>query len=383
MKIMLAPDSFKGSMTSIQAAEAMKKGIHRYDSNIEVSSFPLADGGEGTIDALTYGTTMKLVEVPSLDPLGREMTGYFAYDDQKKIAVIETAVASGLTLLAPHERNPLFTSTEGTGLIFSHAVAHGAKEIIIGIGGSASVDGGVGFLQGLGVRFQDASGQRLHRIGGQLDQIHTIDTSEMIDLPEDLRIKVATDVTNRLLGKEGAVYIFGPQKGMSDEDLPVYENGMAHFAELTKEVTGVDHRESPGSGAAGGLGFALLSYLDAELRRGFEMVAESVGIMEAIHEADLIMSGEGKLDEQTLFGKGPIGVATIAADAGKPVILFGGMRTRTFDEKIRDWDHVVSCALISDWTDVNQMMKEGPARLEDEVYRVMKTIDIGRAWPQR
>lgn len=383
MKIMLAPDSFKGSMTSIEAAEAMKKGIHRYDTNIEVSSFPLADGGEGTIDALTYGTNMKLMKVPTLDPLGREMTGYFAYDDQKQIAVIETAVASGLTLLAPHERNPLFTSTEGTGLIFRQAVAHGAKEIIIGIGGSATVDGGAGFLQGLGVRFHDASGQRLHRIGGQLDQIHTIDTSAMIDIPEDLTIKAATDVTNRLLGKEGAVYIFGLQKGMIDEDLPVYEKGMAHFAELTKQMTGVDHRDTPGSGAAGGLGFALLSYLDAELRRGFEMIAESVGIMEAIHEADLIMSGEGKLDEQTLFGKGPIGVATIAADAGKPVILFGGMRTRIFDEKIRDWDHVVSCTLISDRTDVNQMMKEGPARLEDEVYRVMKTIDIGREWPKR
>lgn len=383
MRIILAPDSFKGSMTSIEAAEAMKLGIHRYDPTIQITSFPLADGGEGTIDALTYETAMTQVSVPTVDPLGREMTGYFAYDEDKKIAVVETAVASGLTLLSSQERNPLMTSTEGTGLIFRQAVEQGAKEIIIGIGGSATVDGGVGFLQGLGVRFHDAKGQLLHRIGGQLDQIHAIDTSEMMTLPEDLTVKVASDVTNRLLGKEGSVYIFGPQKGLEEEDLPVFEKGMAHFATLTRDKTGVDHTDSPGSGAAGGLGFALLSYLDAELRRGFEMIAESVGIMEAIHDADLIMSGEGKLDEQTLFGKGPIGVATIAADAGKPVILFGGMRTRAFDEKIRDWDHVVSCTLISDLTDVDKIMAEGPGRLEDEVYRVMKTIDIGRAWPHR
>ncbi|ADI00296.1 glycerate kinase [Salisediminibacterium selenitireducens] len=380
MKIMLAPDSFKGSMTSIEAAEAMRKGIHRYDELIEVVSFPLADGGEGTLEALTYGTEMKKVEADTIDPLGRPMTGWYAYDADRSLAVIETAIASGLTLLEEEERNPLLASTEGTGILFKDAVERGATEIVIGIGGSATVDGGTGFLQGIGIRFYDENDQLLHRVGGQLNRIRRMDLSGMIPLPEGLTVKVASDVTNRLLGKEGAVYVFGPQKGLEQDELPEFEAGMAGFADLAAKTLGTDHRESPGSGAAGGLGFALQAFLGAELRRGFDMIAESVGIIEAIHNADLIMSGEGKLDEQTLFGKGPIGVATIAADAGKPVLLFGGMRTRSFDEKIRDWDHVVSYSLISENGNVTELMAEGAARLEDEVYRVMKTIDIGRGW---
>ncbi|UCZ52832.1 glycerate kinase [Bacillus shivajii] len=372
MNIFIAPDSFKGSMSSIEAANAIHKGIERSSVSANIQTLPMADGGEGTVDALIHALDCEKVVEKSIDPLGRQIECYYAWNEKRKLAIIETAAASGITLLEEGELNPFKASTHGTGDLVKSALNKGAKEIVIGLGGSATVDGGTGFLQELGVKFLDENDNAVERVNGELSRIHEVDISGMDERLCEVKVTIASDVENPLLGSNGAVAVFGPQKGVEPDQLDLFERGMKKFADCTVQAMHKDYREHAGAGAAGGFGFALLSYLNAEMQNGFDLVAELTSMEEKIEWADLVISGEGKLDEQTFFGKGPMGVVRLAEEKNKRVILFAGSISKGFVEKEKELSHLVAFPIIHELISLEGAMERGPELLEEVVYKVMK-----------
>lgn len=377
MNIVIAPDSFKGSMSSSEAAAVIQSGIISVFENSLITTVPIADGGEGTIEAIIIPLSGEKISVTVEDPLGREINGYFGWVSDTSTAIVETAVASGLTLLKKDELNPLLASTYGTGQLMKAALDQGAKRIIIGIGGSATVDAGVGFLQALGVRYYDENNRFIERIGGQLANIHRIDITLLDKRLDDVEIIVACDVTNSLLGPNGAIYIFGPQKGVTDNQIEQLETGMASFAKLTEQMVGRKLEVAQGSGAAGGFGFSLMSYLDVTLQSGFDLVAELTSLQQLIDQADLVISGEGKLDKQTLFGKGPIGVCEMAKKKQVPVFLFAGSVDTIFLEAVRK-ENIVAVPILHQCIPVEEAMAQGPKLLFQATQTTMKALKIGK-----
>ena len=331
-RYLCAPDSFKESLTAMEAARAMAQGIENADHDAEVRCLPMADGGEGTARALVDATGGSMRAVPVHDPLGRPVEGHFGLLADGTTAVVETAEASGLALLEAKERNPLIASSYGTGELMLAAVRSGAKRIIVGLGGSATNDAGAGLLQALGVRLLDKNGNDLAHGGAALANLTTIDISTMDPALKNVAITAACDVTNPLTGPTGASAVFGPQKGASKDDIATLDAALAHFAQVIDSQLGVAVNDVPGAGAAGGIGAALKGFLNAEFRPGIAIVIEQSGLDAAAQWADVVFTGEGSIDFQTKFGKTPAGVAETAKRHGKPVIAVAGHIGTGIDE---------------------------------------------------
>ncbi|RDX15052.1 glycerate kinase [Bifidobacterium longum] len=331
-RYLCAPDSFKESLTAMEAARAMAQGIENADHDAEVRCLPMADGGEGTARALVDATGGSMRAVPVHDPLGRPAEGHFGLLADGTTAVVETAEASGLALLEAKERNPLIASSYGTGELMLAAVRSGAKRIIVGLGGSATNDAGAGLLQALGVRLLDKNGNDLAHGGAALANLTTIDISTMDPALKNVAITAACDVTNPLTGPTGASAVFGPQKGASKDDVATLDAALAHFAQVIDSQLGVAVNDVPGAGAAGGIGAALKGFLNAEFRPGIAIVIEQSGLDAAAQWADVVFTGEGSIDFQTKFGKTPAGVAETAKRHGKPVIAVAGHIGTGIDE---------------------------------------------------
>lgn len=328
MKILVACDKFKGSLTAAEACEAIAAGIRAAgireeggDTKIdEIRLLPIADGGDGIAETLLAAEGGEWIETEVVGPLGDRVLAGYAMIGNGATAVVEMAQASGLVLLGDRKKEPLRASTYGTGQVLQDAIARGAREIVLGIGGSATNDGGTGMAEALGFRFEDVDGKELAGLPGGLERVARIHPPDKTLFP---RVVVACDVTNPLLGPEGCTRVYGPQKGVGEDDFAVHENRLRHLVDLFGE-TGRLAAARPGAGAAGGLGFGAMVFLDAELVPGFDLVASRLGLAEAVAAADLVVTGEGRLDAQSLAGKGPHGVVRLARERGKPTVVFCG-----------------------------------------------------------
>lgn len=327
MKIIIAPDSFKGSLTAREAASIMERGVRAAMPDAEIDIIPMADGGEGTLEALVSSTNGEYKEAEAVDPLGRPMSGKYGILVDGKTAIIEMASVSGLLLLKKEERNPLFTTTYGTGQIIRHALESGYREFIIGIGGSSTNDCGTGMAQALGVRFfKKEKAEVIDKMcGGLLGDIASIDTSGLYPAIQRSHIVVACDVRNPLLGEKGCSLMYSPQKGATPEIADQLEKNMRSFIDIAEKTIGRRVRDVPGAGAAGGLGAGLMMFLGAELQSGITIVMDVSNFSERIRNADLILTGEGKIDSQTAFGKTIAGIVVKAKSVKIPVIAFGGI----------------------------------------------------------
>ena len=345
MKIVIASDSFKGSLTSMEVAESVEKGILDVFPSCEVVKLAVADGGEGTTDALCQTLGGETVEILVEDPLGRPVKASYAVLDDGHTAVLEMSAASGLTLLAADERNPMRTSTYGTGQLIADALARGCRKFLVGIGGSATNDGGMGMLQALGYVFTDADGNYLPGVGASLSAVCRIDDSNVLSSVRESEFIVACDVDSPLYGPQGAAYVFAPQKGADQDMVRTLDEGLRHYAEVVASYVSVsidfhsndsgsrhidrsvipDMASMPGAGAAGGLGYAFVAFLGARLQRGVDMVLDAVGFDSIIEGADLVITGEGRIDSQTFTGKTPYGVLMRASGQGIPVLALAGL----------------------------------------------------------
>ena len=324
MKIIVAPDSFKGSVSALEAANAMEQGIRRVFPDAIIDKIPMADGGEGTVQSLVDATGGHIQTHRVLAPLGNEVEAKFGILADGETAVIEMAAASGLTLVAPHERDPLRTTTYGTGQLIRAALEAGCRRLIIGIGGSATNDGGVGMAEALGVRLLGANGKQIPRGGGNLEQLQSIDITGLHPAIDETETVVACDVNNPLTGPDGASHVYGPQKGATPEMIETLDGCLAHYDQVLTQTLGHSFNDIPGAGAAGGLGAGLMAFLNAELRLGVDIMIDAVNLKERVKGAAIVFTGEGQLDFQTAFGKTPVGVAKTAKAHNIPVVAIAG-----------------------------------------------------------
>ncbi|WP_061014222.1 glycerate kinase [Photobacterium leiognathi] len=324
MKIIIAPDSYKESLTAMEVATAIENGFRQVIPNAEYIKLPMADGGEGTVQSLVDASNGTIIEHSVTGPLGEQVNGFFGLMGDGKTAIIEMAAASGLHLVSPELRNPMLTTSFGTGELILAALDKGVEHIIVGIGGSATNDGGIGMAQALGVRFLDENNKQISYSGGALDRLHRIDISNIDPRLVSVKLEVACDVDNPVCGEKGASQVFGPQKGATPEMVTQLDNNLAHYAEIIKRDLGKDVKDMAGAGAAGGMGAALLGLFNAQLRPGIEIVMDAVNLADALKDADLVITGEGRIDSQTIHGKTPIGVARTAKRFNKPVIGIAG-----------------------------------------------------------
>jgi glycerate kinase len=324
LKIVIAPDSFKGSMTALAAATNIEAGLKRALVGVHCRKVPMADGGEGTVQAIVDATGGTFVRRTVADPLGRRIKATFGMSGDGKTAVIEMAAASGLALLKPHERNPLLTSTHGTGELMTHALGLGVGKILIGIGGSATNDGGMGMARALGVQFLDAQGNAVGADGGALAQVARIDMRGLDPRLKHVEIEVACDVDNPLTGRRGAAQVYAPQKGATPAAVKQLDAGLRQLADTVERDLGIAIVKVPGAGAAGGLGGGLMAFAGGQLRPGVDIVMDSVKLARSMQGCDLVITGEGRMDQQTAFGKTPAGVARVAKEQGLPVIAICG-----------------------------------------------------------
>ena len=325
MKIIIAPDSFKGSLSAYEAACAMSRGVTDVFPEAEVVSLPLADGGEGTARVLTDALGGKMCECCVLDPMGQEIKAAYGIVGDGRLAVVDVAAASGLMHVEECERDALRASSYGTGQLIHEALNQGCREFIIGLGGSATTDAGVGMLSALGVRFYDESGNELSPGGGSLRDLSYVDVTGMDNRISGCRFVVMCDVENVLYGCSGAAYVFSPQKGALSGEVALLDGGLRRFAHCVKALKGIDVSGLRGGGAAGGIGASLAVFLGAELKRGVDVTLDAVGFCRHLENADMVLTGEGKLDEQTMMGKLPFGVLSHARRADVPVVAFGGV----------------------------------------------------------
>ncbi|MBR9874801.1 MAG: glycerate kinase [Vibrionaceae bacterium] len=324
MKIVIAPDSYKESLNAMDVAIAIEKGFKHVMPNAEYIKLPMADGGEGTVQSLVDATGGEIIEHSVTGPLGEPVTGFYGLMGDGKTAIIEMAAASGLHLVDPDKRNPMITTTFGTGELIAAVLDKGVEHIIVGIGGSATNDGGLGMAQALGIRLLDETGESLGFGGGELSKLHSIDTSGLDPRLAQVRLEVACDVDNPLCGPQGASQVFGPQKGATPEMVEQLDRNLVHYSRIIETQLGQDALNRPGAGAAGGLGAALMSLLNAELRPGIEIVMDAINLEETIEHADLVITGEGRIDSQTIHGKTPVGIARVANKHFVPVIGIAG-----------------------------------------------------------
>ena len=328
MNITMAIDSVKGSLSSMEAGQAVAEGIRRVMPSAEIRIRPLADGGEGTTEALTAGLGGELKSLTVTGPLGRPVTASYGLIRERKMAVLEMASAAGLTLISQEERNPLEATTYGVGEMIRDAIGEGCRHFLVGIGGSATNDGGTGMLSALGFQFLDSEGQPIPLGAKGLENLARISTENARPELSQCSFHIACDVTNLLCGENGCSAVYGPQKGADPEMIRQMDQWMERYGDLAARTFPAADKEAPGAGAAGGLGFAFLTFLNGSLESGVGMVLKEINLKDDIRDADLVITGEGRLDAQTVMGKAPIGVAHLAKEYGKPVIAFSGAVTR-------------------------------------------------------
>ncbi|WP_313688036.1 glycerate kinase [Pantoea sp.] len=327
MKIVIAPDSYKESLSALEVASAIEAGFRDIFPEADYVKIPVADGGEGTVEAMVAATQGSIVRLTVTGPLGEPVDAFYGLSGDTRTAFIEMAAASGLELVPASRRDPLITTSFGTGELIKNALDRGVGHIIIGIGGSATNDGGSGMMQALGARLLDNQGHEIAYGGGALPQLARIEIDRLDARIRQCRFEVACDVTNPLTGEKGASAIFGPQKGATPELVEQLDQALAHYADIIHRDLDIDVLHIAGGGAAGGMGAALHAFCQAELRRGIEIVTEALGLAEQVQDADLVITGEGRIDSQTINGKVPIGVAQVAKQFNKPVIGIAGSLT--------------------------------------------------------
>lgn len=327
MKVVAAIDSFKGSLTSMEAGSAVKEGVLAAFPEAEVVVKPLADGGEGTTDALIDGMGGKRISIMVTGPVGNAVQCSYGIFEDRKLAVMEMAAAAGITLLPDGKGDPLHATTRGVGEMILDAVGRGCRDFIIGIGGSATNDGGLGMLKALGFRITDCDGKDVGEGARALGKVAHIDLTGAEPLLRECAFRIACDVTNPLCGENGATYVFGPQKGVKEEWKASLDAGMKNYAKAACEAVGRDCSQDAGAGAAGGLGFAFKSFLNADLTPGVQLVLDAISLEEELKDADIVVTGEGRLDFQTAMGKAPVGVAALGKKYGVKVIAFAGSVT--------------------------------------------------------
>ncbi|MCM3611072.1 glycerate kinase [Planococcus sp. MERTA32b] len=376
MKIIIAPDSFKGSLTSMQAALAIERGIHEIDPLAETVLLPMADGGEGTVDAVLWGSGGERISCRVQDPLGREIEAAYGWIEKDKTAVIETAAASGLPLLKRGELKPENASSFGTGQLIKDALERGAETIILGLGGSATIDAGTGLFQALGVKFFDNEERELVNIGGRLEKVAAMDLSELDGSLKTVSFIAASDVTNPLLGTEGAIAVFGPQKGVEQHQLERFEKGMQQFSAIAARVARNDKRNEPGSGAAGGIGFLLQTLLDVDFQNGLELIVGKVRLEQQLLSADLVLTGEGRIDGQSLFGKVPVGIGRLAMKHNVPVIAFAGS-IGSGAENLEKKGILEIMPITDGPTGLEKALNDGEDLLYKASKRLMNLLEIG------
>lgn len=372
MKIVIAPDSFKESLSADAVAAAIARGWLQVYADAEIVTKPMADGGEGTVAALLAATGGERRESPVRGPLGEAVNAHWGWL-QDDTAVIEMASASGLHLLTPAQRDARITSSFGTGELIRAALDAGARRIILGLGGSATNDGGSGLLRALGVRFLDAEGRELEEGGAALARLDRLDLEALDARLAQVQVEVAADVDNPLCGPRGASAVFGPQKGANPQQVQELDAALRRFGEVAARALGEDHAEYPGVGAAGGLGFAARAFLAARFRPGVEVVAELSGLAEAMQGADLVITGEGRLDAQSLHGKTPMGVARIAKAAEVPVVAIAGSLGDGY-HKLYEVGIDAAFSLVPGPMPLEQAMGEAAVQLR------ARAADVARLW---
>ena len=375
MRILVAPDSFKGTLKAKEVAEVIEKGIRKVFPEAKVIKVPLADGGEGTVEALVGAVGGRILTREVTSPLGEKIEASFGILSEGATAVIEMAQASGLSLVPPRKRNPLITTTFGTGELIKAALDEGCKKIIIGIGGSATIDGGVGMAQALGAQFLDREGKEIGFGGGSLGEIVSINMEHFDPRVKKVKVVVASDVNNPLCGEKGAAKVYGPQKGADEKMVKILEDNMAHFAQMIKKFLGKDVRDIPGAGAAGGLGAGLIAFMDAEIKSGAEIIMEASHLEEKMKGVDLVISGEGRIDEQTLYGKVPLRVLKIAKKRNIPLVLIGGEVKEKGILYKEGVSAIVSC--VDQILSLDKALKNARTNLMNASEQTMRLIKLG------
>ncbi|GAA0107725.1 MULTISPECIES: glycerate kinase [Clostridium] len=381
MKVVIAPDSYKGSLTAMEVANSIEEGIIKYNKNIEVVKVPMADGGEGTVQALVDATGGKIINLKVCDPLLREIDSFYGILGDGKTAIIEMAAASGLNLLHKNELNPLITSTYGTGQILNDAIEKGCRKIIVGLGGSATNDGGAGMLRALGIRFLNKDGRDIPEGGGVLKNLYKIDKKNFNTEILKCEIIVACDVDNTLCGINGATNVFGPQKGASEDDIRILDEGLSEYSKIIKREFGVDVLNVSGSGAAGGTGAAFL-VIGAKLESGVDIVIRETNLVEALKDSDIVFTGEGRIDFQTKFGKAPYGVAKEAEKIGLPVIAICGEIGEGYDE-LYNHGFTSIFSIVNKPMTLEDSIKDSKKLINDVSERVIRLICEGDKYLDR
>lgn len=370
MKVVIAPDSFKESMSAAEAASAMAAGVRRSVPHAHCVEIPMSDGGEGFARAVADAWNADWREIDVCDALGRPIRAGYGLDGDR--AVMDMAATCGLELISPLDRDVWSATTHGVGLMIADARAAGARHIVIGIGGSATNDAGAGMVVALGGRLFDQAGNELRGAPRELSQVVTVDLTPLADLAGDLEITVACDVVNPLTGPRGATAVFGPQKGVSTPEIDVLDRALEHFAQVSNAQRVADR---DGAGAAGGLGFALMAFLGATLLPGVDVVAQAVGLAEQVRDADLVLTGEGSVDAQTLEGKTPAGVAAVAAQFGVPAVVLAG-RVRSDAAVLLEHGVTELVPIVDPATDLAQALADGPRNVESAAAAIAANYRI-------
>ncbi|NQW17772.1 MAG: glycerate kinase [Chloroflexi bacterium] len=378
MKIVIAPQGFKGSLTGLEVARSIEKGVKAVFPDAITDLVPVADGGDGTLQSLVDATGGKVISTRVTDPLGREIYADWGSLGDGETAVIEMARSSGLALLALNELNPLATTTYGVGQLAKEALDSGHTRFIIGIGGSATNDGGAGMMEALGAKLLDSSGNPLPPGGAALANINKIDMSGLDQRFRDAHIEVACDVNNPLCGPDGASAVFGPQKGATPEMVEELDAALSQFASIIEHDLGSDIRTAPGAGAAGGLGAGLMAFANADLKAGVDIVLDAIDIDSHLVDADLVITGEGQIDHSTIFNKSPVGVAARAANLGIPVIAIAGGLGDGYRE-VHDLNIAATFSLVSGPMSLDDAIANSGSLLAGAAEEIMRAIVIGRA----
>ncbi|MDN4492955.1 glycerate kinase [Ureibacillus aquaedulcis] len=375
MKVVISPDSFKGTLTALEAAQAIEKGIKKADENVETVLLPVADGGEGTVDALVLATNGHYIKTTVLDPLGREIEASFGVLGNQTTCVIEMASASGITLLHNKERNPKIASSFGTGQLIKCALDQGFRDFIICIGGSATNDAGVGMLRALGLRLIDGLGLDVQKSIEGLFDVKGLDFSNWDARLAESKIAIACDVDNPLVGEKGASAVFGPQKGVQEDEVEYFDQALTYFADIVEKVKGVRLHDYKGAGAAGGMGGALIAFLQGQFHQGIHLVLDVMKYNEKIQGADYVFTGEGKSDRQTLHGKAPFGVLKCAKDHEIPTVLLSGCIDEQ-DKSLLAEHYQEIHSVAGETISTEKAMKEASSSLSQKAYEVFsKLID--------
>ncbi|AXH83633.1 TPA: glycerate kinase [Haemophilus influenzae] len=373
MKFVIAPDSFKESLTALEVATAIETGFKRVFPDADYVKLPMADGGEGTVQSLVDATQGKLIECEVTAPLGDKVKSFFGLSGDGKTAIIEMAAASGLHLVPPEKRNPLLTTSYGTGELIKLALDLGVESFILGIGGSATNDGGVGMLQALGMQCLDSQDKPIGFGGAELANIVKIDVQQLDPRLQQVHIEVACDVNNPLCGECGASTIFGPQKGATSEMVKQLDAALSHFAEIAERDCGKQIRDQAGAGAAGGMGGGLLLLPSVQLKAGIQIVLDRLRLIDYVKDADMVITGEGRIDAQSIMGKTPIGVARTAKQFNKPVIAIAGCLREDYDVV---FDHGIDAVfpIIHQLGDLSDILKQGEQNLISSAQNVARVL---------